>query len=95
MTSEKCLQQRYLAEFDRKWLSPTPTFLSACVGTGSPVQSGLCFRELKTNIGLAGVKSQTELNCSSLLIESIPSGVYVDLHELKSREKQGGPQVSN
>ena len=51
------------------------------------------FRELVTRINLTGVYSNKEVNCSCLLIESIPSGIYVDLNELKNREANGGPKV--
>ncbi|XP_025083930.1 phosphatidylinositol-glycan biosynthesis class X protein-like [Pomacea canaliculata] len=51
-------------------------------------------RDLKTTLIIEKNDIETENNaCSVLLIESLPSGLYVDAFQLESHAKMGGPKV--
>ena len=34
-------------------------------------------------------------DCQLLLVEHFPSGIYIDLDQIKNEEKFGGPEVRN
>ena len=48
--------------------------------------------ELITTVDLIGVSAPFPQNCSVLLIETIPSGMYIDVHEFSENTPQE-PQV--
>ncbi|XP_014668413.1 PREDICTED: phosphatidylinositol-glycan biosynthesis class X protein-like [Priapulus caudatus] len=48
-------------------------------------------RDLQTKVSVRGIDGKQQ--CRLLLIETIPSGVYVDLYQVAAMQTQGGPEV--